>query len=47
MYNVCLYRVIGLHLYDGLFKVIPIDPKGQLREAYNIRYYKRYLNNKK
>ena len=30
-------RVIGLHLYDGLFKVIPMDQKGQLREAFNIR----------
>eukprot|EP00898_Chlorokybus_atmophyticus_P002114 jgi/Chlat1/2903/Chrsp2S04662 len=30
-------RIIGLHLYDGLFKVIPIGPKGQLREAFNIR----------
>jgi DNA damage-binding protein 1 len=31
-------RVIGLHLYDGLFKVIPFDNKGQLKEAFNIRY---------
>jgi DNA damage-binding protein 1 len=31
------YRLIGLHLYDGLFKVIPIDSKGQLKEAFNIR----------
>jgi DNA damage-binding protein 1 len=30
-------RVIGLHMYDGLFKVIPIDPNGQLKEAFNIR----------
>ncbi|KAL1525255.1 hypothetical protein AB1Y20_020120 [Prymnesium parvum] len=31
-------RLIGLHLYDGLFKVIPATPTGQLRpEAYNIR----------
>lgn len=30
-------RLIGLHLYDGLFKVIPIDNKGQLKEAFNIR----------
>uniref|UniRef100_A0A1D1YWE8 DNA damage-binding protein 1 n=2 Tax=Anthurium amnicola TaxID=1678845 RepID=A0A1D1YWE8_9ARAE len=30
-------RLIGLHLYDGLFKVIPFDNKGQLKEAYNIR----------
>ncbi|CAL5227828.1 g10856 [Coccomyxa viridis] len=30
-------RMIGLHLYDGLFKVIPIDEKGQLQEASNIR----------
>ncbi|CAM8892866.1 unnamed protein product [Rhodiola kirilowii] len=30
-------RMIGLHLYDGLFKVIPFDNKGQLKEAFNIR----------
>ncbi|KAE8706609.1 DNA damage-binding protein 1 [Hibiscus syriacus] len=30
-------RLIGLHLYDGLFKVIPFDSKGQLKEAFNIR----------
>ncbi|GJZ00643.1 DNA damage-binding protein 1 [Tanacetum coccineum] len=29
--------LIGLHLYDGLFKVIPFDNKGQLKEAFNIR----------
>lgn len=29
--------MIGLHLYDGLFKVIPFDNKGQLKEAFNIR----------
>ncbi|KAK1256749.1 DNA damage-binding protein 1a [Acorus gramineus] len=32
-------RLIGLHLYDGSFKVIPIDNKGQLKEAFNIRVY--------
>ncbi|KAG6790201.1 hypothetical protein POTOM_006349 [Populus tomentosa] len=32
-------RLIGLHLYDGLFKVIPFDNKGQLKEAFNIRIY--------
>ena len=30
-------RLIGLHIYDGFFKVIPIDPKGSLKEAFNIR----------
>ncbi|XP_043689453.1 DNA damage-binding protein 1-like [Telopea speciosissima] len=30
-------RLIGLHLYDGLFKVIPFDNKGQLKEAFNVR----------
>nr|POF11929.1 dna damage-binding protein 1 [Quercus suber] len=30
-------RLIGLHLYDGLFKVIPFNNKGQLKEAFNIR----------
>ncbi|WOL16215.1 DNA damage-binding protein 1 [Canna indica] len=30
-------RIIGLHLYDGLFKVIPFDNRGQLKEAFNIR----------
>ncbi|KFK28706.1 hypothetical protein AALP_AA7G036100 [Arabis alpina] len=30
-------RLIGLHLYDGLFKVLPFDKKGQLNEGFNIR----------
>jgi len=30
-------KLVGLHLYDGLFKVIPIDPRGVLKEAFNIR----------
>ncbi|KAL6499676.1 DNA damage-binding protein 1a [Orobanche gracilis] len=31
-------RLIGLHLYDGLFQVIPFDNNGQLKEAFNIRF---------
>ena len=32
-------RMIGLHLYNGLFKVVPMDPvTGQLQEAFNIRH---------
>ncbi|KAM0921927.1 hypothetical protein ACQ4PT_006526 [Festuca glaucescens] len=30
-------RLIGLHLYDGLFNVIPFDNKGQLTDAFDIR----------
>lgn len=30
-------RSIGLQLYDGLFKVIPCDEKGKVKEAFNIR----------
>eukprot|EP01135_Chromosphaera_perkinsii_P006121 Nk52_evm1s407 gene=Nk52_evmTU1s407 len=30
-------RMFGLHLYDGLFKVIPINVNGLLTEAFNIR----------
>lgn len=30
-------RMIGLHLSEGHFKVIPMDAKGQLKEAFNIR----------
>lgn len=31
-------RLIGLHLYDGLFKVIQANPSGALDgEAFNIR----------
>jgi DNA damage-binding protein 1 len=30
-------RMYGLHLYDGLFKVIPMDQTGQLREAFSVR----------
>jgi DNA damage-binding protein 1 len=36
-------RLIGLHLYDGLFKVIPFDSKGQLRDAFNIRCARRLI----
>lgn len=31
------HRMIGLHLYDGLFKVIPAAPGGKLQDAFNIR----------
>ena len=30
-------RMIGLHLFDGAFKVIPMDAMGALREAFNVR----------
>ncbi|PSC68559.1 DNA damage-binding 1 [Micractinium conductrix] len=30
-------RLIGMHLYDGLFKVIPLDERGTLGEAFNMR----------
>lgn len=30
-------RMIGLHLYEGHFKIIPMDAKGQLKDAFNIR----------
>uniref|UniRef100_A0ACD5TYR9 Uncharacterized protein n=1 Tax=Avena sativa TaxID=4498 RepID=A0ACD5TYR9_AVESA len=30
-------RLIGLHLYDGLLKVMPFDNTGQLKGAFNIR----------
>ncbi|KAM0880962.1 hypothetical protein ACQ4PT_033240 [Festuca glaucescens] len=33
-------RLIGLHLYYGLFKVIPFDNKGLLMEAFDIRLEK-------
>lgn len=29
-------RVIGLKLYDGLFKIIPLDTNGELK-AYSLR----------
>ena len=31
-------RVIGLKLYEGLFKIIPIDKDNAELRAYNIRY---------
>eukprot|EP01094_Clydonella_sp_ATCC50884_P028366 TRINITY_DN848_c0_g1_i1.p1 TRINITY_DN848_c0_g1~~TRINITY_DN848_c0_g1_i1.p1 ORF type:complete len:1089 (-),score=323.39 TRINITY_DN848_c0_g1_i1:272-3538(-) len=32
-------RAIGLHLYNGLFKVLPLDPEsGALHDAFNIRF---------
>jgi len=30
-------RMITMHLYDGLVKTIPIDSRGQLQEAFNMR----------
>ncbi|CAM9125233.1 unnamed protein product [Choristocarpus tenellus] len=30
-------RMIGLHLYEGQFKVMPMDARGQLKEAFNVR----------
>ena len=30
-------RLVGLHIYQGLFKIIPIDSKGGLKEAYDVR----------
>eukprot|EP01126_Amoeba_proteus_P030505 TRINITY_DN3014_c0_g1_i10.p1 TRINITY_DN3014_c0_g1~~TRINITY_DN3014_c0_g1_i10.p1 ORF type:complete len:1099 (-),score=193.96 TRINITY_DN3014_c0_g1_i10:112-3408(-) len=30
-------RVIVLHLYGGMLKVIPLDSQGRLQEAYNVR----------
>lgn len=30
-------RLIGMHIYDGVFKAMPLDSKGNLSEAYNIR----------
>ena len=30
-------RVIGLKLYDGLFKVIPLDKENRELKAFNIR----------
>lgn len=31
-------RVIGLRLYDGLFKIIPLDKDNSELKAYSIRY---------
>ena len=33
-----LCRVIGLRLYDGLFKVIPLEKDNKELKAFNIRY---------
>ena len=30
-------RLIGLHLYDGLFKVVPLEKDGKVQEAFNVR----------
>ncbi|CAM9860641.1 unnamed protein product [Discosporangium mesarthrocarpum] len=29
-------RMIGLHLYEGQFKVMPMDARGQLKEPFNV-----------
>lgn len=33
-----LVRAIGLHLYDGQLRIIPVDSKGALQESFNVRY---------
>ena len=30
-------RMIALHMYDGALKIIPMDAKGALKEAFNVR----------
>lgn len=30
-------RLIALHIYEGLVKAIPVDGRGQLKEAFNMR----------
>eukprot|EP00003_Mantamonas_plastica_P022436 TRINITY_DN380_c1_g1_i2.p1 TRINITY_DN380_c1_g1~~TRINITY_DN380_c1_g1_i2.p1 ORF type:complete len:1241 (+),score=459.79 TRINITY_DN380_c1_g1_i2:225-3725(+) len=30
-------RLIGMHLYDGMLKVVPMDDTGALQEAFNLR----------
>lgn len=30
-------RCIGLHMYDGLVKIIPITPNGDFLEAFDVR----------
>lgn len=32
-------RVIGLRLYDGLLKIIPLEKDSSEIKAYNIRYF--------
>ncbi|KAK4722976.1 hypothetical protein R3W88_013209 [Solanum pinnatisectum] len=39
-------RLIGLHLYDGLFKVIPFGEEGKLKEAFSIRFESQALDMK-
>ena len=29
--------MIALHLFDGALKIVPMDAKGALKEAYNVR----------
>ena len=29
--------MLALHLYDGALKIIPMDAKGALKEAFNVR----------
>ena len=30
-------RLIGLHLYQGLFKIVPLESDGKVQEAFNVR----------
>lgn len=36
-------RMIGLHLFDGILKVAPISPNGDLIEMFNVRYDKGFI----
>ena len=30
-------RLIGLHLYEGLFKIVPLESDGKFQEEFNVR----------
>ncbi len=29
-------RMVALHIYEGALKIIPVDPKGQVRDSFNL-----------
>ncbi len=29
-------RMVALHIYEGVLKIIPVDPKGQVRDSFNV-----------
>ncbi len=36
-------RMVALHIYEGALKIIPVDPKGQVRDSFNVFLEEHYV----